>query len=142
MTISYQDFWCDDCQRDYFSQYSVLRGAGDLDWWIHKHECRTGTKELIRYATQPLLDPYWRKSKHIRMEAVKHEKDLVQPSDPRFAKLYPAQYEQIKKDTQEATKRIKHKEEKDWKYDKKIKETFGKKGKDALKVADEHIHGM
>lgn len=72
--------------------------------------------------------------------ALNHPEDLVQPGDPRFAKLYPKQYQEMQTGQERYQAETKAKEEAEWKADREVVEKFGAQGKDALKAVKERLN--
>ena len=109
MKIKTISFWCDRCGIDEENTYHEKVAhypSGVVKW--NESRCVLCGDKIIRYITERHLDPYFFRSKKVKMERMKHEKDLIQPSDPRFKKLYPAEYERI-----EAVKEANEKKKKD-----------------------------
>ena len=65
-------------------------------------------EKIVRYITDRHLDPFFYRSEKVKIERRRHEKDLIQPSDPRFKRLYPKEYERI-----EAIKEVNEKKKQD-----------------------------
>lgn len=96
MKIKTISFWCDKCKIDQENTYrekECTYPSGIVKW--NESRCVMCGGKIIRYITDRHLDPYFYRSEKVRMERMKHEKDLIQPSDPRFRKLYPKEYERI-----------------------------------------------
>jgi len=89
-------FWCDVCKIDQENTYMKNwcdYPSGRREW--NESRCIKCKKKILRYITQRHLDPYWGRSAKAKREVIKYEKDLIQPDDPRFKKLYPRQYERL-----------------------------------------------
>lgn len=96
-------FWCSKCQRDIVSyaykQVRYPKGQLPIAWHVGK--CPDG-HTLIRYITDKGADPYYHQSFFMRLERSRLANDLVQPDDPRFRILYPAQYRKMQEDREKA----------------------------------------
>lgn len=95
-------FWCDNCHKDFISiaYKQVRQPKGQLPIAWHVGKCPCGYKAL-RYITDKGADPYYYKSFYMKLERVKLSNDLVQPGDPRFRILYPAQYRKMQEDREQ-----------------------------------------
>ena len=96
MKIKPISFWCDKCKIDQENTYheQVVHYPSDIVKW-NESRCVLCGEKVIRYITERHLDPYFYRSTKVKIERMKHEKDLIKPSDPRFKKLYPKEYERI-----------------------------------------------
>ena len=96
MKIKTISFWCNKCEIDQENTYreKIARYRSGVVKW-NESRCVLCENKIIRYITERHLDPYFYKSKKVKIERIQHEKDLIQPSDPRFKKLYPKEYERI-----------------------------------------------
>jgi acetyl-CoA carboxylase beta subunit len=83
------DFYCEHCSLDYESNY-IHRENSFGKWFVSK--CPKCHEECIRYETEKHLDPFFRKSKKMRIELERHKDDLIQPGHSRFKSLYPEQW--------------------------------------------------
>lgn len=99
------DFWCTDCRKDFqaFAFRSVRTvlnldtGRSHIDeplfaWYEGK--CPKG-HIARRYITDKHIDPYYDQSRLVAAQRAEFADDLVQPSDPRFKKLYPAAWREM-----------------------------------------------
>jgi len=104
------DFYCDR-HGDFEAEYFVRENQWGK-WFIAKcPKCKT---ECVRYGTDKHLDPYFRKSKKMRIERDKYRDDLVQPSEPRFKSLYPEQWAKMERAKEKwEQKRANEKKERD-----------------------------
>ncbi len=132
LVISRQDFWCQSCRQDIDQVFCVLSGG----YWLHRHQCRKISRNqwLVRFAENPLADPYFRLSRKIRVMADAYADDLIQATDPRFKYKYPAQYAKMEMAEQLQKARAIAEAEEDWRYAKFIEDQFGPKGKEAIDV--------
>lgn len=82
-------FWCNCCRKDFalLSQKRFVNSVIEEAWTSQCPEC---SKTLYRLRdVMAGQDPYFRVSRYIRSQLMKHQDYLVQPGDPRFALLYP-----------------------------------------------------
>ncbi len=89
-------FWCDHCKRDFEGRghKEVRRPPVGVFFAYYVGICPCGHFAL-RYITDKLLDPYYYKSKAVRMMQGQHSDDMLQPWQPRFRQLYPEQYAKL-----------------------------------------------
>ena len=99
------DFWCDDCQCDFTTRarkrmrmvYDFDARVSYPDWppyaW-YEAQCPKGHR-ATRNITNKHLDQYFNRSEMLRRERILHADDLLQPSDPRFAKVYPEAWKKL-----------------------------------------------
>lgn len=90
--LEVKDFWCEHCQKDFKAQ--EIKQI-ETDWsnpsqriafYKTKHkDCETW---VIRFITDRWKDPYWYKSKRVRIDQGKHYNDTVQPHQTGFNLLY------------------------------------------------------
>lgn len=98
MGIKAVHFWCTECRKD-FGLPSGLRFVNSVigDAWTA--QCPECSKTLYRLRSEMAgEDPYFRLSKYMRSQVMKHQDHLVQRGDPRFNLLYP---EHAKKQAEE-----------------------------------------
>jgi len=75
--IPAQIYYCTDCKKDYIRNRSFKveevnwNGEAPFRYWKTKHSCG---KWCIRYITNKLKDPFWRKSKVMKKEISIHIK--------------------------------------------------------------------
>ncbi len=96
--IKQNEFWCRICKKDFsapgykYERRSWGNSPGyPIAWYVG--ECPAG-HEARRYITDKHLDPYYEESENVRWARVEFEKDLIQPNDPRFKKLYGDPFKQ------------------------------------------------
>lgn len=101
------EFWCPVCRKDFarLSRKVVIRAyAKPIAFYEakcpkNKHWCR-------RRITDKFSDPYYFDSAQLKRARVEMEKDLLQPSDPRFRAVYgdpyKKHYEELEKKEREA----------------------------------------
>lgn len=101
-------FWCTTCESDFEGMghkcddlYGYDLDSGKLyatgtprprAWYAGI--CPEGHR-AIRRITDKLTDPYYWQSEVLKRQRVQMADDLVQPDDPRFAKLYPEQWRKM-----------------------------------------------
>lgn len=89
------DFWCEDCQKDFSGiGYKEVRERPTFLIAWYTGFCPMGHK-CIRRITDKVDDPYYHLSLMVRRQRVDFGNDLVQPGDPRFARLYPEQFKKL-----------------------------------------------
>jgi len=96
------DFWCEACSVWDKSKGDIVAVArkrvssptGALPRAWYTGECPQGHM-VIRHITDKNTDPYYRQSLKMHRERQMAADDLLQPSDPRFRVVYPAQWEQM-----------------------------------------------
>ena len=89
MEIKAVHFWCTRCRKD-FGLPSEMRFVNSVigDAWTA--QCPECDKCLYRLRSELAgQDPYFRLSKYMRSQVMKHQDHLVQINDPRFNLLYP-----------------------------------------------------
>lgn len=96
-------FWCDLCKKDVIAPARKImrfpQGQMPIAW--HQGRCPQGHM-VLRYITDKGADPYYYRSFYMKQERRKLTADLVQPGDPRFRILYPAQYKKMQEDRERA----------------------------------------
>ena len=114
------DFYCDSCQKDFEARYFTRENRYGT-WFVSKCHCGN---ECIRYGDNKHLDPYFKKSKKMRVERDKYKNDLVQPGEEKFKTLYPEQWKKM----QDAEERQREKERKEKELrDKLYKDNFNER---------------
>lgn len=90
------DFWCADCTADFkapaWKDTRHTSYGQRLAWYTGF--CPKGHK-AIRHITDKHLDPYYNLSDIIRHQRQEYADALLTPADPRFRKLYPAQWRRM-----------------------------------------------
>jgi hypothetical protein len=90
------DFFCSVCKKDFvgmgFKQVSAIRDLQPCAWYVGK--CPEGHR-AIRYITDKWADPYYNRSLVVAMQREQMKDDFLDPSDPRFKKLYPEAYKRL-----------------------------------------------
>lgn len=85
-------FWCSPCARDFHAKgYKRLHNDGMA---TYRGECPKG-HIAVRYITKKWLDPYWEQSRNVQIDREKHADDMLTPDNPRFKKIYPAQWKAL-----------------------------------------------
>lgn len=86
-------FWCDTCKRDTTGPgFKEIRWPKNGIWFaFYRGFCLKG-HALVRRITDKLGDPYFYKSKLVRVQQSKHADDFLTPDDPRFKDVYPTQW--------------------------------------------------
>ena len=92
-------FYCKECDLD--QERPCRHFTNDEDEECYLAICRKCRKELYRYISFPLKDPYYYNSKRVIMDLRKYAKDLIQPGDSRFASQYPKQYKELQEAKEE-----------------------------------------
>ena len=92
-------FYCEKCELD--SELEAGKGSNSLASWFEA-PCPKCHLRLIRYRDNPKNDPYYRKSRKLRVEARRMAVDLIQPGQPGFQTYYKKAHEEIKKAKEEA----------------------------------------
>ncbi len=89
-------FWCDYCELDFEGTgfKEVRRPPVGVFFAYYVAFCPCGQKAM-RYITDKLTDPYYYKSKAVKMQQAQHPDDMLQPWEPRFRLVYPKQYEKL-----------------------------------------------
>ncbi len=90
------DFWCDTCHRDFSTTGHKEIRVPKVGVWFAYYVgiCPCGAHG-IRYITDRLRDPYWYKSKIIKIQQGIYADAILQPWQPRFKQLYPEQYRKL-----------------------------------------------
>jgi hypothetical protein len=80
-------FWCGKCRRDLeaIGTKNIIEYA--LPIAFYRAACPKGHR-IIRHITERLSDPYFHESAFVRRMAREMERDLIQPGDPRFRRIY------------------------------------------------------
>ena len=128
------DFFCTDCQEDKENLKCDLISNRWVKWYQTK--CPDCDRRLIRYKTNNKIDPYYYRSPKVKKIRVLLEKDLIQPSDPRFKKVYKKEAEEIEQNSEKLVKKQKDKEIHNYKKNKAISQIFGDRLKKTLEKID------
>ena len=78
-------FYCKKCELDQDLPAIHAFYYGGKKFTAKCKKCR---KELFRLIAETHLDPYFYESEKLRKQRAMMEKELIQPSDPRFKVLY------------------------------------------------------
>lgn len=99
------DFWCDECRADFQGlAHRRVRMVLSLDTGLSRideplfawYEAKCPKNHVARrFITDKHVDPYFEKSRLVAAQRAEFADDLVQPSDPRFKKLYPAAWKEL-----------------------------------------------
>lgn len=90
------DFYCDHCKRDFSGiGNKEVRVPSQGVWFAYYVSICPCKKHAIRYITDKLLDPYWYKSKVIKIQQGQYADEMLQPWQPRFKQIYPEQYRKL-----------------------------------------------
>jgi len=89
--VKLEDFWCERCKKDF---KGVAFRQIENDWndpsqqiAFYKTKCFHG-HWCIRFITDKFLDPYWHRSKSVRMDRANHSNDLLQSFEEGYQLLY------------------------------------------------------
>lgn len=110
-------FWCDRCRRDFDAighlhstlyVFNVDTGKTEMrtEAWPSAHYealCPKG-HSAVRYLTDKVHDPYFSLSEVVQRDRIRMERDLLQPSDPRFKYVYPEQWRRLETAREEQLK--------------------------------------
>ena len=106
-------FWCERCRKDvdavgyrHTTMYALDVDSGETvpttdprpSAW-YEARCPKG-HHLIRRITDKASDPYYRLSLAMRRDRARYERDLLQPSDPRFKYVYPTEWKRLQEQRQ------------------------------------------
>jgi hypothetical protein len=90
--IVINDFYCDQCRKD-FKAVAVIHIEDD--WTcagqliaLYKSKCRTCSKWSARLVLDKFKDPFYYRSRAVRLDRGKYHADLVQPHEDNFNLLY------------------------------------------------------
>jgi hypothetical protein len=90
------DFYCRQCNKDVsgtaFRQVCTMRQNLPTAWFVSI--CPKGHR-IVRRITDKDSDPYYDLSPLVARQRFEMRDDLLDPSDPRFKILYPAQYAKL-----------------------------------------------
>jgi|SRR3990167_7050953 len=127
-------FWCKRCKldQDLPAEKRYYYGGGEK--FVSK--CKCG-EELMRLITEKHLDPYFRESEKLRRQRAMMEKELIQPSDPRFRTLYKDEYDRIEKAKENYENEIKKRKERITRYKKELVHDYDKEA--VGKVLEKHL---
>ena len=87
------DFFCLPCKID-FHALGIKVVTGPSEAWnrplraVYRAKCPNCREECERRITDRLRDPYYEQSPIVQKMRSEHERDLIQPGDPRFNRLY------------------------------------------------------
>lgn len=86
--VALQQFWCPRCRRDFerMARKRVIMFC-EPQRAVYEARCPRG-HWCARRITDRANDPYWNESDLIRQERKRMEIDLLQPTDPRFRRIY------------------------------------------------------
>lgn len=96
------DFWCQACGEYDRTKGDIVAVARKQSWHPsgglpsarYAGECPKGHL-VLRFITEKNRDPYYRQSEKMHRERKAAADDLLQPNDPRFRQVYPAQWERL-----------------------------------------------
>lgn len=92
----FTQFWCDTCLRDFETTgYKETRVPTVGVWFAYYVGICPCGKHAVRYITDKLLDPYWYKSKAVKVQQGQYADEMLQPWQPRFRQIYPLQYARL-----------------------------------------------
>ncbi len=98
------EFWCDKCNADFTARgYKTVNYCRNNPPAIAYYSGMCPKGHLaIRRVTDKHHDPYYHQSAVLRRQRVEMADDFLQPSDPRFAQKYPAQWRKMKEEKEAA----------------------------------------
>ena len=83
------EFWCDKCQKDFNRMaHKVVITAFGQPIAMYRAKCPKNLHWCTRRITDKIHDEYYRRSALVRRARVELERDLIQPGDPRFNRIY------------------------------------------------------
>lgn len=86
-------FWCDSCQRDFDTTgYKQVRTPAHSVWFAYYVGLCPCGRHALRYITDHLRDPYFWKSKVVKVQQAAFADEMLQPWQPRFKQVFPLQY--------------------------------------------------
>lgn len=90
------EFWCNTCKKDFDgSGFKQVRVPPQGAWFAYYVGRCTQGHQALRYITDKLLDPYFRRSKRIKIQQGRYSDEMLQPWQPRFRQIYPQQYAKL-----------------------------------------------
>lgn len=121
-------FYCNKCGKDSDIEEGHGRGkcrfarlsTGEV---YLRAACPACKAKVVRYVTERARDPYFLRSKKLRRQRQELRRDLIQPGQPGFQTLYPAQWRQIEEATAKVEAREKAKKQADLEFYKRWRHT-------------------
>lgn len=105
MEMKFINFYCQPCRNDWQLQ-AVKRWLNSNVGDAWQSRCPYCHRKLVRLRdVEAGRDPYFRKSRFVKMQLRKHVDNLVQPGDPRFDLLYP-QHKREREEREEQEARL------------------------------------
>ena len=98
-------FFCRNCDLDQ-DLLALKQSNRWVEWW--HAVCTACCGAVMRYITNPKVDPYFVYSQEVRSNSDKYRKDLIQPGKKGFNTLYQKQAMEL--ETQREDRERKHKE--------------------------------
>jgi hypothetical protein len=109
--LQHCDFFCRACDKDVTAPgYKSIKGTQSDAKSASAFYLGRCPKDhaLVRYITDKHNDPYFALSKNVRFLRLKHEIDMLTPSDPRFKYHYPAQWRELEARREEYERTARH----------------------------------
>lgn len=86
------EFWCQVCSKDYIRlAHKIVISSYEEPIAFYESKCPKG-HYCRRRITDKMTDPYYFQSEQLRRARVELERDLIQPGDPRFKRIYGDPY--------------------------------------------------
>jgi len=101
------EFFCAACDKDFKRMaHKVVQTWTEPPIAFYEAKCPSNLHWCRRRITDKIFDPYYSHSKLLRRAKVELERDLIQPGDPRFNRIYGDPYrkhhEELEKKEREA----------------------------------------
>lgn len=111
-------FWCEKCEQDYDLEGMVDSILGER---YFRAVCPRFHK-VVRYIENKQADPYFARSRKLRMQRQKLSKDIIQPGQTGFETYYKKEYDKIERAKESWDIKQEEKKKKMEEYYKKMKE--------------------
>jgi hypothetical protein len=89
--FEFKDFYCDNCDDD-FKAIGIKIELSVYSFAYYRTQCPNCKKDCQRFIVDIEQDPYFYKSKMLRVERRKHYIDMLQPGDEGFETYYGKKY--------------------------------------------------
>lgn len=133
-----RELYCEECRRPrrikttlYFKQFSII--ISDIGNIVSTPILESGffRGKCNDHEVESPIDPN-------TLFILKHPDDFIQPDDPRFRTLYPEQYARMQHEQELQKNKAENEYVNTEIANKRIKEKFGQRGMDAIKMLEEN----
>lgn len=130
------DFYCINCNEDVENKDCIVQSNRWVKWYQSRCDCG---QVLIRYISDAKIDPYYYKSPKVKRMRALYERDIIQPSDPRFKKHYKEQAQELEISADKIVMKQTQRAEREKAKNKNLIKQYGNEAKKALKQIGEDV---